>query len=333
MTRRPFASLLVVATLGTALAAALLLASLPPPLRALMRRCAESGSICSGLLRIGHAASEPCLLALLLWSLCRGALSGWSHWRQTRRAIERLRARGIHAPTGHLRAVCAELGLAGKVAVVETGTPLALCWGIRRPRIWISAGMVDVLSAEEIAAVLRHEREHLIRRHPLQLLLARALAAALPLLPVVRELADTLPRAQELAADRGVIRAGGRHALGRALLALVDAQRPAPPLPLAPGIAGVLDARLDQLTGAGAVPARLSRRALIATALTFGAGALLLWLSTLGMGPAQVLLRVQHLGALRIPDPWRCLGAPAVIGAAALQAPAALAHVRRWITR
>jgi Zn-dependent protease with chaperone function len=245
--------------------------------------------------------------------------SGWSQWRETQFAIEQLRAQGLRPPAGRLQAACAELGLVGRIAVVATDTPLALCWGLWRPRIWVSAGMVALLSTEEIVAVLRHEREHLHRLHPLQLLIARALAVALPLLPVVRELAVALPQVQELAADRGVIRAGGGHALGRALLALVDAQRQTTSLPLAPGIAGALDARLDQLTGARAAPARLSRRALIATWLTFGAGTLLLWLSTLGMGPAQVIVAARHLGTLRVMDPWRCLVAPAVLGAMALE--------------
>jgi hypothetical protein len=111
---------------------------------------------------------------------------------------------------------------------------------------------------------------------------------------------------------------------------LVDVQRQSTPLPLASSMVGALDARIDQLTGAGAAPAPLSRRALACTALTFGAGVLLLWLSTRGMGPAQVVMAAQRLGVPRAMDCWRCLMAPALLGVAAIETAATIGRAGRW---
>lgn len=137
---------------------------------------------------------------------------------------------------------------------------MALCHGLLRPRLLISAGLLRDLSSNELRAVLHHEREHLRRYDPLRLLLARAFAEALPSRRAFQELAARLPLAQELAADRAAIAAVGPHALARALLKVgargagKDAARVAVAGMLGvPGGAPVvlpghtLDARLDQL--------------------------------------------------------------------------------------
>ena len=205
------------------------------------------------------------------------------------------------------------LGLGQKVAVITNEAPLALCCSWWRPRIWLSTGAVALLPPAELAAVLRHEQAHLQRRHPLQLLIARSLAAALPFLPVLRESGRALPRAQELAADRAVIRAGERHALGRALLTMVGARGNAPALPLAPGMVGALDARLDQLTGVVITPALLSRRSLVHTWLMFALGLLLLKLIAFGFPVRQSLMGFFGTSPWHGAFPWRCLVAPTIL--------------------
>jgi Zn-dependent protease with chaperone function len=313
MTRSPFAGLLVLSGLGVALLAALVMAAFPSPMREAFKRCAESSGLCLTLVHQGGRIGGPLLLALLLWSFYHGAITAWGQWRATRSSLARLGVRGMYPPEGKLEALCSELELQGTVTVIATATPLALCCGLWRPCIWVSTGTLDLLEPAELAAVLRHERAHLRRRHPLQLLVARSLAAAFSFLPVLGELAEALPRAQELAADRTVIRAGGRHALGRALLALVDAQRGAPPVLLAPGMVGALDARLDQLAGLETAPARLSRPALLCTWLVFGAGLLLLRLGTLDPAQPHTLLSVPSLRLANAASFWRSLIVPTLL--------------------
>jgi beta-lactamase regulating signal transducer with metallopeptidase domain len=189
---------------------------------------------------------------------------------------------------------------------VEADAPLAFCHGLWRPRIWLSTGTLRLLTLQEVSAVLRHERAHLRLRHPLQLLAARSAAAALPFLPVLRELSAAVARAQELAADRAVIGAGERHALGRALLALTAAPNAAHAL-LVPAMTGALDARLDQLIGAGDVPPRLSRRALVWTCLSFALGLSLLRLSSMGLPPHHTVLGLFVLPSVRVAMTRTCL--------------------------
>ncbi len=324
--RRPFAGLLAVAALGTALAAALLLVAFPPPpLGEALRRCCESGNFCSSLLRFGHQVGTPLFLALLPWCLLRGLGHGAHQWWLTHRAVGRLRARGTCAVTGEVQALSSRLGLHQRLTIVDIDAPLAFCHGLWRPCVWLSTGMLNLLSIPEAAAVLRHEQAHLRLRHPLQLLVARSLAAAFPFLPVLRELTEAVVRAQELAADRAVIGAGERYALGRALLALAAAPRATVSVP-APSMVGALDARLDQLTGVSSAPLQLSRRALVLTWLAFAFGVLLLRMSSMALPPQHTLLGLFELPPVRLAVSWPCLAAACLL-AGALQA-ASLAMAR-----
>lgn len=307
MTRRPFTSILAVASLGLLMVISLLLVDYPRPLVIAARRCMEAGGICMSLARVGHAVSGPLLLLVVPWSLIRGVNQGVTLWLETRRALKRLYSCGVQEFPTRFQNVCSELGLTGKVTLIGTDMPLAFCSGLLRPRIWLSTTTLALLSPEELSAVLQHERAHVRRRHPLQLLLAQSLAAAFPFLPVLRELADSLPRAQELVADQAVIRAGERRALGRALLTLLEGTGDAKPLTLAPGAIGSLDARLEQLTGQQATPTTLSQRSLLTTMTVFAAGLSLLVLSTMGLPAQQSLLENPMSLILSAALPWRCL--------------------------
>ena len=247
----------------------------------------------------------------------------------TRRVVERLHTHGTRACTVDLQALCAGLGLQERLTIVDVDTPLAFCHGLWRPRVWLSTGTLSLLSVQEAAAVLRHEHAHLRLRHPFQLLVARSLAAAFPFLPVLRELTTAVARAQELAADRAVIGAGERHALGRALLALAVAPGAAAVRLPVPGMIGALDARLDQLTGAHDVPPRLSRHALALTWLAFALGVLVLRLSSMELPPQHTALGLFELPPARLAVSWLCLAtACAVAGVLQLTA-MAVALARR----
>ncbi len=132
------------------------------------------------------------------------------------------------------------------VALVPGARPLAFCAGLVRPRVYVSSGAVERLSADALAAVVEHEAHHAVRRDPLRILVARAIGEAYSL--------TALPRREqalgELAADAAAVRRRGAAPLAAALLAF-DASDVAPE-------------RVDRLTGAppsGQVP-----RALVAGA-------------------------------------------------------------------
>jgi Zn-dependent protease with chaperone function len=328
MTHRPFISLLLVAGLGLLLICVLTLLGLPHPLTVALHRCTATPGLCQHLVQLGHQVGGPALLALLPWSLWRGVRSGWRQYLDTRRALARLQEYGTSQASGQLAILCAELGLGNKVTLVATEMPLAFCHGLLWPRIWLSTGTTALLARAELAAVLRHEHAHARGHHPLQLLVARSVADAFAFLPVLRELANALPRHQELVADRAVIRAGERHALGQALLAMTTAADAASPLTLASGMAGALEARINQLTGLDTPPTPLSREALQQTWLALGAGLLLIRVSTLGL-PRETLFSLPTLPPPSVTLDWRCLFVPMIL----LGAPPRLLPAIKLITR
>jgi Zn-dependent protease with chaperone function len=130
-----------------------------------------------------------------------------------------------------------------EVRVVNDSAPEAFCAGFLRPRVYVSRGAVELLTPDELRAVLQHEHHHRRMRDPLRLASARVLSRALFFLPVLRPLHDGYAELAEVHADRAARQAdaGGRSALAAALLAF-DASAP-------PGASGISPHRVDSLLG------------------------------------------------------------------------------------
>jgi Zn-dependent protease with chaperone function len=129
------------------------------------------------------------------------------------------------------------------VRVLATTTPLAFCAGWLRPRVYVSSGVLQRLSADELAAVLAHEREHQAVRDPLRLAVGRVLAQALFFLPVLRPLHERYGDVAELRAD-----AAAADALGGAVAPLASAMLVFGTSPTG-GVVGISTERVDSLLG------------------------------------------------------------------------------------
>lgn len=81
----------------------------------------------------------------------------------------------------------------------------AFCLGFWQPRIWLTTGLVNLLSNEELDAVLAHEAYHCRQRDPLRLLLIRTCKAAFFFLPLVGDFAQAAELQQEVGADQAAI--------------------------------------------------------------------------------------------------------------------------------
>jgi Zn-dependent protease with chaperone function len=162
------------------------------------------------------------------------------------------RSLSLHRMTVHrrarlpewVRALAARAGLAREPVYLDDARAYAFAFGWWRPRAALSRGMVDMLSTDELLAVLRHEAHHtrpggMIRHAVLDLL-----GCSFPHWRHGRELAAAARLAEELAADRAACRNGSdASALLSALLKL--ARLGTPPLPYAlPGMSGWLEARV-----------------------------------------------------------------------------------------
>ncbi len=126
--------------------------------------------------------------------------------------------------------------------VLDDARPHAFCFGLLRPRVFVSRGALESLDRKELAAVIAHELHHARRRDPLRLFVARGLADGLFFMPVLRRLGDRCAALAELDADSAAVRTtGGPQALASALLAFESH-----PGPMAVGIA---PERVDHLLG------------------------------------------------------------------------------------
>ena len=166
--------------------------------------------------------------------------------------------------------------------MIDLDIPVALCYGLLRPRLLLSTGLARRLSDAELEAVLRHEAAHLRRRDPVRLVLARALAELLPL-RILSRLATSMSLAQELAADRSALADGGTQALGGALLKLGDPRGPLRDPGLALGPFSAADARLAQVLGDPVLPPSPSVRRVLPLLLGLAASPLLCLLPVLAL--------------------------------------------------
>ena len=201
------------------------------------------------------------------------------------RALRRLLRSGGRSQPGPLRAVAEALGVAGQVDVVATGEAFAVTFGLLRPRILCTTGLVAALSEAELTAVLVHERHHMLRRDPLRLLACRLLAGYGWFLPLLRWYARRASVRWELAADRAATTRAGVAAVAGALLKL--AGLPAPAAVAAANPVGDLPERIAHLEGRP--PARRARLAwwLAGTTLANLAGLSAAGICCFGLGVAM----------------------------------------------
>ncbi|WP_203335702.1 M56 family metallopeptidase [Nocardioides limicola] len=131
------------------------------------------------------------------------------------------------------------------VEVLDHDLPVAYCLpALGGSRVVVSAGMLDRLTEDEVAAVLAHERAHLRSRHDLLLEAFSVLHRAFPRWVSSRAALDEVKLLVEVMADRAAVRGRDPRHLGRALVALAESRVPAAALPA--GGAGLVT-RVDLL--------------------------------------------------------------------------------------
>jgi Zn-dependent protease with chaperone function len=140
-------------------------------------------------------------------------------------ATVRSAARELRAERRFRRAFAAPApGRSGGVAIIESDTPQAFCAGLLRPRVYLSRGALELLDADELAAVLEHEQHHAQRRDPLRLASSRVLSDALFFLPGLQRLVARQQALAEIGADEAAVAAtgGDRAAMAGAMLRFAE---------------------------------------------------------------------------------------------------------------
>ncbi|HEX9424462.1 MAG TPA: M48 family metalloprotease [Pyrinomonadaceae bacterium] len=111
---------------------------------------------------------------------------------------------------------------------IEHTFPLIAILGFLRPRLFIASQVLEILTAEEVAAAVAHENGHLAARDNLKSGLLQACRDALLIIPSGRSLDRAWSEASEEAADENAARQGNGVALDLAS-ALVKIARNIPP--------------------------------------------------------------------------------------------------------
>ena len=247
-----------------------------------------------GLNAVDKPGTVPALF--LLGLLGTGTILGSRTLRRqaagTARLTRRVRRHTRRPLPTHLAAIASAHDLAGRVDLIDTPEPCSFTYGIVRPRVAVSTGLLGRVEDDELAAVLVHERYHVSNRDPAKVFLTRTLPRAFPYLPVLGALHDRYLTSRELAADRRAIDRCGPRPLTGALLKVVAGPDWAD-LRSAAAIGGdeALDARVTQLESHAEPPAAPLGRARLA--LTGIGGVSLVWsvaatLAAFG-GPAQLM--------------------------------------------
>jgi beta-lactamase regulating signal transducer with metallopeptidase domain len=206
-------------------------------------------------------------------------VAGWRLWRATRQLVQTTQVASLSPPPVVTR-LASRLGLAGVLIMVSDPKPFSFCFGLWRPQICLSLGLVDLLTDRELEAVLRHEAYHLHRREPLRMTLAVCLSHFFFFVPLLAELRDHYLAEKELAADAFAVVHAGRAALAGALHKLMTSQ----PTPIQPSLAAVAGLsvtarRVDRLLNPAVRPNWSPSRRSILTALVFFAAGCLLMLA------------------------------------------------------
>lgn len=182
--------------------------------------------------------------------------------------------------------------------VIDHAAPVAYCLpGAPRATTVLSAGLLDLLSDDELAAVVAHERAHVAQHHHVLLVAFSAWRSALPWFPIATRAHEAVGLLIELLADDQARRSVSERNLSRAVARVALATAAPADTPLAGGgvlqlpLAGAVgapapsgewaDARLARLTDVAAPDAAALRLSVFAAAL-----ALVVVPTLLLLGPA-----------------------------------------------
>lgn len=119
-------------------------------------------------------------------------------------------------------AVCNTLGLHNKVTLLDQTKPLAFCFGVLKPKIYISTGLVEMMNSEELVVILRHEKYHLDNRDSFVFLIATIIESLFPFFPIISDFIRVYRTDREIQADAMAIRnSDDKHSLTEVLKKLL----------------------------------------------------------------------------------------------------------------
>ncbi len=136
------------------------------------------------------------------------------------------------------------------ISIVNSSKPFAFCFGIRKPKIFISTGLIKLLTKKELEIVITHEKYHLKNHDTLTLMLATIFESLAPYFPLLTDIIKHYRIERELQADQFAIM--GLHDDASLVNVLKKLLKYEPRFAIAevPAIADIdtLEARINKLT-------------------------------------------------------------------------------------
>jgi Zn-dependent protease with chaperone function len=175
----------------------------------------------SGLWHSGGSLLPVALfIALVAVGLAFGVRSTARQIIASRRLARRVQRLALELPD-ELAFTAREVGLGGRVVLLDAPERFSFAYGVLTPRVVVSRGLLDGVSDDELRAILEHEHYHVCNLDPLKVVLVQALSATFFFLPALDSLRARYLAGRELAADRRAVKACGRRPLVGALLKVV----------------------------------------------------------------------------------------------------------------
>lgn len=116
--------------------------------------------------------------------------------------IFQLRLKTTNVLPTALYEVVQEANLNGKIKLISSEKPMVFCLGLLNPSIYISEGLVSLMTQKELTAIILHEKNHLLERDNIKILAATFLKDVLLFFPFIGERVQRFILNKELAADR-----------------------------------------------------------------------------------------------------------------------------------
>jgi beta-lactamase regulating signal transducer with metallopeptidase domain len=99
------------------------------------------------------------------------------------------------------RRTVGQINMQGKVRLIQSEKVFAFCFGLLKPKIYVSTAMVKLLSTAELKAVLLHEKYHVDNRDSLIMALVAVIKTIFPFFPVLSDLFTNYLTEREINAD------------------------------------------------------------------------------------------------------------------------------------
>ena len=175
-----------------------------------------TGELAEPWWRIACGAAAAAVTVTLLTVLARTAVQTARRRRAHRLVLDLLTTPGERVTTERIRAGRGS-SRAPEVRILDHRAAVAYTLPGWHARVVLSAGLVDLLSEQELAAVIEHERAHLRARHDLLVMPFQAWAIALGWVPGVRLAGGSVAELTEMLADDVAAARTSRPALAAAL--------------------------------------------------------------------------------------------------------------------